>query len=475
MSACQALLDRIAALRLDTESSRSPEKPPPTAPPATPAGGRLAALQRQVASGSRQDAVTERLVRLAAEPSAPAEEEATLPRQLTGRSRRLLERGRGLLDALRGFAEQPPVRDEAHPLNGLYAEAAAMAEVAVRTLQGLPDSAAAQLRLCAGLEGILDVVAERVTRLEGALARIRQERMHLQTLADLLVGLHAHGRLDAEAFGALAEAVLDEARRGEPLRFLDPEGEDPSFVLACHALTAARVAVRLARADAALRAQAAGVAAAALVQDVGMLAVAPEVLTLRHPLGEAERRAVERHARASAEILGHYNAELAQAVGSHHERLDGTGYPAGLRGSEIPALARLLAVADTYTALACARPHRAALDARAALAETARQAERGRLDPAFTALLLDLGFYPAGTAVELADGCLGLVLATHPARADARTLAQPVVTVLVGADGRPLPEARHVDLARAEDAVAHGLTAGERRARLGPWLPEWAW
>jgi HD-GYP domain-containing protein (c-di-GMP phosphodiesterase class II) len=103
---------------------------------------------------------------------------------------------------------------------------------------------------------------------------------------------------------------------------------------------------------------------------------------------------------------------LAQAIAEHHERLDGTGYPAGLRGAQLTSLSRLLAVCDVYAASCTARAHRTANNTRTALTDVLLTAGNGLLDREGAERLLELSFYPVGAAVEMADGSLGLVTAT---------------------------------------------------------------
>ena len=156
---------------------------------------------------------------------------------------------------------------------------------------------------------------------------------------------------------------------------------------------------------------------------------------------------------------------------THHERLDGTGYPDGLRESQLSPLARFIAVCDVYASLCSARPHRPARDPRTALADTLLMAEQGRLDGRHAERLLSLSFYPPGAAVELADGSLGVVVAA-PAGADP---ARPVVSLLTDSGGQPLPLPRHLDLARCDDhTIVRSLPTAERRAIFGRLFPEWA-
>ncbi|HTX57238.1 MAG TPA: HD domain-containing phosphohydrolase [Candidatus Acidoferrales bacterium] len=101
---------------------------------------------------------------------------------------------------------------------------------------------------------------------------------------------------------------------------------------------------------------------AALVYDIGMLSVPERVRATPSALPLRWRSIVNSHVDAGAAILGGAVRPLlreAEAIARfHHERYDGAGYPDGLAGAEIPLLARIVAVADTYVALTSERPHR---------------------------------------------------------------------------------------------------------------------
>ncbi|GAC1476142.1 MAG: hypothetical protein NVS9B11_02240 [Candidatus Dormibacteraceae bacterium] len=121
-------------------------------------------------------------------------------------------------------------------------------------------------------------------------------------------------------------------------------------------------------------------ARAGLMHDIGKLAIPDEILGKRAALDESEWTLMKAHPEMGLSMLGDSQSRRALlAVLYHHERLDGSGYPYGLRAEAIPIEARIVAVADTYDALTSNRPYRKARtpwDARRVLLEEAQ----GRLD-----------------------------------------------------------------------------------------------
>lgn len=110
---------------------------------------------------------------------------------------------------------------------------------------------------------------------------------------------------------------------------------------------------------------------AALLHDVGKIAIPDRILLKPGRLTPEEFEVVKMHSVVSANLvfgLPHMK-DLREALLSHHERWDGKGYPQGLAGEQIPYLARILAVADAFAAMRADQPYRAALPLHAALAE----------------------------------------------------------------------------------------------------------
>ena len=128
---------------------------------------------------------------------------------------------------------------------------------------------------------------------------------------------------------------------------------------------------------------------AALLHDIGNMAVPEHILAKPVPLTPEEFERVKNHPRVGADILRNvpFGAPVADLVLCHHERWDGLGYPAGMRGDEIPVGARILAIADCYSTLQSSRPYRPARGEAAAVAELRAQAGTA-FDPALVDLLI---------------------------------------------------------------------------------------
>lgn len=111
--------------------------------------------------------------------------------------------------------------------------------------------------------------------------------------------------------------------------------------------------------------------------DVGMLEVPADIIGAPRALTAKERALVNDHAAAGERILrgAGFHPDVCVAVRGHHERLDGSGYPDGLRGDALPLFARILGACDTFVALTSVRPHRPAMTPSDALA--AMEAEAG--------------------------------------------------------------------------------------------------
>ncbi|GFK93319.1 3'3'-cGAMP-specific phosphodiesterase 3 [Fundidesulfovibrio magnetotacticus] len=118
------------------------------------------------------------------------------------------------------------------------------------------------------------------------------------------------------------------------------------------------------------------------------------LLVTRGNLLPEERREIERHPAESYRILQHIPfprnmTNLLSAIGQHHERLDGSGYPGGLKGDDISLTARLLMIVDIYDAITMERHYKPALPREKALLVLEEEAAQGKLDPRLVSIMIE--------------------------------------------------------------------------------------
>jgi HD-GYP domain-containing protein (c-di-GMP phosphodiesterase class II) len=111
-----------------------------------------------------------------------------------------------------------------------------------------------------------------------------------------------------------------------------------------------------------------------VLHDIGKIGIEDYILKKPKPLSPGEFEIIKRHSNMGAEIIEHIRQlrEIVPGVKYHHEQVDGKGYPDGLRGKDIPILAKIVAVADTYDAMTTDRPYRKAMDKKIAIEELKR-------------------------------------------------------------------------------------------------------
>jgi putative nucleotidyltransferase with HDIG domain len=115
---------------------------------------------------------------------------------------------------------------------------------------------------------------------------------------------------------------------------------------------------------------------AALLHDIGKIGIEDTILRKPGKLDDAERRRMEEHTVIGPKIVDHVKQlrKIVPGIMHHHEEYDGTGYPKGLKGDQIPLIARIIAAADCFDAMTTDRPYRKGLSVQAALDEIQKMA-----------------------------------------------------------------------------------------------------
>jgi putative two-component system response regulator len=195
---------------------------------------------------------------------------------------------------------------------------------------------------------VMNALARRKLEISQRHERERLEQTVAERTAALSTALENVKRSEEETVTRLAAAV--EARDHETARHIERVGDFSALV--AHRLGLPNEFCELLR-------------RASTLHDIGKIGVADNLLLKPGPLTEDERREMQRHAEIGHDILAGSELDLldlaARIAWTHHERVDGMGYPRGLSGTQIPLEGRIVAVVDVYDALTADRPYRRAL------------------------------------------------------------------------------------------------------------------
>jgi putative two-component system response regulator len=142
---------------------------------------------------------------------------------------------------------------------------------------------------------------------------------------------------------------------------------------------------------------------AGIVHDVGKVAVPEHILLKRGPLTPEERKIMEQHPITGERICAPMKSfrRVLPIIRHHHEKLDGSGYPDGLKGEDIPMTARILQTVDVYDALTTDRPYRKALSSQEAFSIMRSEVEKGWWDGGLVDILETLFTDVTGSTKKL--------------------------------------------------------------------------
>jgi len=200
-----------------------------------------------------------------------------------------------------------------------------------------------------------------------------------------------------------------------------------------------------------------------LLLDVGKTRLPRTLLAKPGALTADEFDLIKQHVRVGLQLLRHtpnLHPEILDGLAQHHEREDGSGYPAGLRAGRIGLFGRMAAIADSFVALTNARPHAEAVSAYEALRKLTTWGGRLFHAPLVEQFIQSVGVFPVGSLVELSSGEVAVVVRQSKVRR-----LKPRVLVICGPDKVATPSPSMLDLlyqpAGGEPVhILRGLPAG---------------
>lgn len=291
--------------------------------------------------------------------------------------------------------------------------------------------------------------------------------------AELGEARHAHSRLEAGV-----SAVMDDIKSGDRLdvdklsegvdTLLDSITRNPAAVPWImelrrksdysyqHALGCAVWAATFGRHLGLEREDLRDLAIGGLLCDVGKLRLSSLLLSKPGLLAESDWDLLRSHVAEGCRIVEAtpgLSPNILQMVAHHHERHDGSGYPNGLRGGEIPIFARIIGLIDSYDAMTSIRPHALSRSPHEVVMDLYQSRDRLFQAELVEQFIRTSGIYPTGSLVELSNGAVGVVMSVHSLKR-----LRPCVMLLLDEHKRPLPEFRAIDLSEVlEDEQARPI------------------
>jgi HD-GYP domain-containing protein (c-di-GMP phosphodiesterase class II) len=187
-----------------------------------------------------------------------------------------------------------------------------------------------------------------------------------------------------------------------------------------------------------------------LLQDVGKVKLPAGLMEKKEALTEEERKICHSHVLESVAILkatAGLPSELPALAALHHERYDGSGYPAKLRGPEIGLFGSIAGLVDCFDALTRQRPYAEALSPSNALSKIYDWRDTQFDGSLVQQMIQCIGIYPVGATVEMNTGEIGIVIAQNLVRR-----LQPRVMVVLDAEGNPIRPQKILDLVKEPKA-----------------------
>lgn len=186
----------------------------------------------------------------------------------------------------------------------------------------------------------------------------------------------------------------------------------------------------------------------ALLHDIGLLKIPPEIMNKPDELTEKEYEQIKRHPSFGMELLTNINnlpTSVPEVIYQHHEREDGSGYPKGIKGNEISRYAKTVAIVEVYEALIHPRSYRTKENIPYNGVKKLIQEERYSLDSRLIKVFLNcITPYPPGSIVLLNNSEIGRVVAVN------KTIPlRPVVQIFYDTKGKPPEETKIIDLSES--------------------------
>lgn len=310
------------------------------------------------------------------------------------------------------------------------------------------------------------------TPIEGELPRARVAFGDGERALDALVSDVRNGKIpDVQRVSTAVDGIVDSMIDNPDALMWVARLREESVQTYQHGVKVALYLVALGRHLGFPRAELSNLGMIGMLADVGKTRLPLALLEKPGMLTPAEYNIVKEHVRLGLDALSasmRLSPAIIEGIAQHHERLDGSGYPKGLRGDEIGLYGRMTAIADSFAALITSRAYANACAPQDALMNLYEWAGTSFHEPLVEQFVQAIGIFPVGSFVELSNGEVAAVLAHNRVRR-----LEPRVLVLTAPDKCPLAAPFERDLLHRPKAVdggrvriVRGLAAGAYGLRL---------
>ncbi len=234
------------------------------------------------------------------------------------------------------------------------------------------------------------------------------------SVEDVMDTLRSSGKLDVRKLETAVEPMVDSVLRNPAAMSCLMRIRRKGGYLYTHSLASSVWATVLGREIGLDRDALRVVALGAMLLDVGKIQISEELLNKPDKLTAAELQHLRQHVEFGLKVLqkaGGVDKRVLDMVAHHHERFNGSGYPSGLKGGEIPVYGRIAGIVDTYDAMITSRPYASTQSSYGALRQLRALADvefQGEIVDQFTQAI---GMFPTGTLVQLNTGEVAIVTA----------------------------------------------------------------
>lgn len=263
-------------------------------------------------------------------------------------------------------------------------------------------------------------------------------------VARLMDNLKAGENLDINAVRNAVQPILESVIRNSDALLWVSEMQKKDEYTYSHSLDNCALAIAFGRHLGLYKEDLRNLAMGLLLMDVGKVKVSDDILNKSSTLSIEEFEEMKQHVQYGVNLLRNthgINETIINVVLTHHERYDGSGYPGGLKGREVPVFGRIAAIIDCYTAMTRTSKHRTAIAPHKALQTIYNWRNKYFQDELVEQFLQCLGVYPTGSLVEMSSGEVGMIMSQNRVQR-----LKPKVMMLLDENKKPYEVSKIVDL-----------------------------